>query len=230
MNACGFCVTYTELRRYLTSDANHEIDGISGDRYIPGGILPISEGGHLIQEGSDNIDLNTETLDGKNTFHSLARAVFQIKSTGDYDYCSERINRGTDRSLSIDDTTSSLTDAIPYSKPKCRAEPSRRSYAFDNLEDSDKNVAISCSSRFVARFYDQKKYFASSHHNINKLRVKLATSRDASLVRLPPSEAYSTCLIPDQSLACFLSGKTTSGFTNGIRMANCQGFFASSLL
>ena len=122
------------MRRYLTSVANHEIDRISGDRYIPRGVLPISEGGHLIQEGSDNIDLNTETLDGKNTFHSLARAVFQIKSTGDYDYGSERINQGTDRSLTIDDTTSSLTDAIPYSKPKCRAEPSRRSDAFDKLQ------------------------------------------------------------------------------------------------
>ena len=58
----------------------------------------------------------------------------------------------------------------------------------DNLGDPDKDVAISCSSRFVARLYDQKS-FASSHHNINNLRVKLATSRDASLVRLPPSEA-----------------------------------------
>jgi hypothetical protein len=43
-------------------------------------------------------------------------------------------------------------------------------------------------ARFVARLYDQK-FFASSHHNINKLRVKLATGQDASLVRLPPSEA-----------------------------------------
>ena len=59
----------------------------------------------------------------------------------------------------------------------------------DNLGDPDKDVAISCSSRFVARLYDQKKSCASSHHNINKLQVKLATSRDASLVRLPPSEA-----------------------------------------
>jgi hypothetical protein len=58
-----------------------------------------------------------------------------------------------------------------------------------NLGDPDKDVAFSCSFRFVARLYDQKKSFASSHHNINKLRVKLATSRDASLVRLPPSEA-----------------------------------------
>jgi hypothetical protein len=43
----------------------------------------------------------------------------------------------------------------------------------DNLGDPDKDVAISCSARFVARLYVQKS-FASSHHNINKLRVKLA--------------------------------------------------------
>jgi hypothetical protein len=49
-----------------------------------------------------------------------------------------------------------------------------------NLGDPDKDDAFSCSSRFVARLYDQKKSFASSHHNINKLRVKLATGRDAS--------------------------------------------------
>jgi hypothetical protein len=29
----------------------------------------------------------------------------------------------------------------------------------DNLGDPDKDVAISCSSRFVARLYDQKKSF-----------------------------------------------------------------------
>ena len=101
----------------------------------------------------------------------------------------------------------------------------------DNLGDPDKDVAISCSSRFVARPYDQKS-FASSHHNINKLRVKLATGRDASLVRLPPSEAALRQHILCASLQTkvFLSGKITSAFTNGIRMVNCQGFFASSLL
>jgi hypothetical protein len=51
----------------------------------------------------------------------------------------------------------------------------------DNLGDLDKDVAISCSSRFVARLYDQNS-FASSHYSINKLRVQLATGRDASLV------------------------------------------------
>ena len=95
-----------------------------------------------------------------------------------------------------------------------------------NLGDPDKDVAFSCSFRFVARLYDQKKSFASSHHNINKLRVKLATSRDASLVRLPPSEAT----LRQHILRASFQTKATSAFTNGIRMANCQGFFASSLL
>jgi hypothetical protein len=45
------------------------------------------------------------------------------------------------------------------------------------LGDPDKDAAISCSSGFVARLYDQKKSFAPSHHNTKKLRVKLATSR-----------------------------------------------------
>jgi hypothetical protein len=31
----------------------------------------------LIQEGADNVDINTETIDGKDAFHSMARAVFQ---------------------------------------------------------------------------------------------------------------------------------------------------------
>jgi hypothetical protein len=41
-------------------------------------------------------------------------------------------------------------------------------YHSDNLGDPDKDVAISCSSRFAARLYDQKS-FVFSHHNINKL-------------------------------------------------------------
>jgi ABC-type multidrug transport system permease subunit len=55
LNSNGFCSSYTELRRFLTSVANHEIEHINGDRYILSGIRYITRGGHLIQEGSDNI-------------------------------------------------------------------------------------------------------------------------------------------------------------------------------
>ena len=41
----------------------------------------------------------------------------------------------------------------------------------------------------VSRLYDQRKNCQTSHHGMNKLRMKVATSRDASLVRLSPSEA-----------------------------------------
>jgi len=79
--------------------ANHIIEHINGERYIPSGIRPITQGGHLIQEGSDSIDINAETVDGKNTFHSLARAVFQSKSVDELAIyivlCAERIKRGT---------------------------------------------------------------------------------------------------------------------------------------
>ena len=75
LNSNGFCSSYTELRRFLPSVANHEIEHINGDLYIPSGIRPIAQGGHRIQEGSDNIDINAETVNGKNTFHSLSRAA-----------------------------------------------------------------------------------------------------------------------------------------------------------
>ena len=58
LDSNGFCSSYTELRRFLTSVVNHEIEHINGDRYIPSGIRPLSQGGHLIQEGLDNIDIN----------------------------------------------------------------------------------------------------------------------------------------------------------------------------
>ena len=53
----GFCSSYDEVKRYLTSLANHEIDKIKNGVYIPNGIIPFTSAGCLIQEGSDNIDI-----------------------------------------------------------------------------------------------------------------------------------------------------------------------------
>ena len=65
------------MRQFLTSAANHEIAKTEVS-CIPYGISPKTLGGDFIQEGADNIDLNTETIDGKNNMHSMARAVFQV--------------------------------------------------------------------------------------------------------------------------------------------------------
>ena len=48
-------------------------DGI----YTPTDIVPKKDGGSLIHEGDDNTDLTVNTIDGKNSFHSMARVIFQ---------------------------------------------------------------------------------------------------------------------------------------------------------
>ncbi|CAC5420517.1 unnamed protein product [Mytilus coruscus] len=91
--------------------------------------------------------------------------------------------------LSGFDTTSSLFGIGKKSVYKVLKDAVLDFSDLNNLGDSDTETAILCSRRFVARLYDQKKKYASCHQDINKLRVKLATSKDSSLVRLPPSEA-----------------------------------------
>ena len=65
------------MRQFLTSAANHEIANTEVS-CIPYGTSPKTLDSDFIQEGADNIDLNTETIDGKTTMHSMARAVFQV--------------------------------------------------------------------------------------------------------------------------------------------------------
>jgi hypothetical protein len=72
------------------------------------------------------------------------------------------------------DTTSSFFGNGKQLVYKTLKDAASDFHDLDNLRDPDKDVAISCSSWFVTRLYDQKS-FASSHQNINKLRVKLAT-------------------------------------------------------
>ena len=40
------------------------LDKIKDGVYYPAGIRKLSEGGKMIQEGVDNIDINTNTIDG----------------------------------------------------------------------------------------------------------------------------------------------------------------------
>ena len=54
----------------LTSATEEEMKRIEESVYIPTGIIARKEGGNLIHEGDDNIDINAETIDVKNTFHA----------------------------------------------------------------------------------------------------------------------------------------------------------------
>ena len=89
----------------------------------------------LIQEGADNVDINTETIDGKDTFHSMARAVFQVKSAPpSSDALNDaRIKRNQERSLPLTEKTFALISCLPYDKPKEHMEPIRREDVHDKI-------------------------------------------------------------------------------------------------
>ncbi|CAG2250192.1 unnamed protein product [Mytilus edulis] len=57
----------------------------------------------------------------------------------------------------------------------------------DLLQLSSSDICV--VRKRVSELYDLKGQYKSSHHDLNKLRVRLATSKDCSLVRLPPSES-----------------------------------------
>jgi hypothetical protein len=63
------------VRRFLTSVALKEEESIKEGIYVPDGIVPVCQCGCLIQEGADNIYINTEIIDDKDTFHSFYRLV-----------------------------------------------------------------------------------------------------------------------------------------------------------
>ena len=124
----GFCSSYDE------------VDKIKNGVYIPNGIIPFTSAGCLIQEGSDNIDINTETVDGKNTFHSMARAVFQLQTEGSDETSVDqvKIKCSQNKSLPVDEQTMSLMSCLPFNKLQERPEPPRRQDAY--------NAILSCSA------------------------------------------------------------------------------------
>ena len=61
-----------------------EEDSIKEGVHVPDGIVPVSQGGCLIQGGADNIDINTETIDGKGSLSSMPITYRLMYATGVY--------------------------------------------------------------------------------------------------------------------------------------------------
>ena len=116
-----FCASYHEVRYYLTSVADDEIKKIEQGLYLSHGIISSNGETNLIQETTD---INTETMDGKDTFHSMARAVFQVQSSSDRPTVGP-IKRSSDRFLHITEASSTIIACLPFKKPKEPVEPVR---------------------------------------------------------------------------------------------------------
>jgi hypothetical protein len=118
----------------------------------------VQEGGGLIQEGADNIDLNTETIDGKDTFHSMARAVFQTCRSHD-DFCLRqlKVRRGQERTFQLTESASTIMSCLPFTKPKSRGSPSRISNAFKKIAECVSCINQKRKSYFLPTFANQKR-------------------------------------------------------------------------
>ncbi|KAF3841435.1 hypothetical protein F7725_007297 [Dissostichus mawsoni] len=79
LNALGHCVSYNEVRQFLTSVSADEITR-NKDIYIPTGLSGILDHG-MIDAAIDNFDQNEETLDEKQTTHSIATVIYRRGQT-----------------------------------------------------------------------------------------------------------------------------------------------------
>ena len=80
LHAMGYYIFYTELRRFLTSAAEHinaSQEPTSTGAYKPPEITSRNEGGHLIVAVADNWDHNERTADGKRTTHAMTNIFVQ---------------------------------------------------------------------------------------------------------------------------------------------------------
>ena len=59
----GSCVSYDELRRFLTSAAENELCHVQNCIYIPRSMDITTVDCSLVQEGDDNVDINCQTIE-----------------------------------------------------------------------------------------------------------------------------------------------------------------------
>ena len=91
----------------------------------------------------DNIDINTNTIDGKDTFHSLARVCFQ--QTGDSVYTSEDLSipKRKEYALKLTPEVEKTMKPMPFSKPKVRPVPPRYNIATERIKSIIRTASMS---------------------------------------------------------------------------------------
>jgi hypothetical protein len=92
-------------------------------------------------------------------------------------------------SLTGCDTTSSFFGIGKKTVYKILKQNTTKYQTLTNLASSDVDTCVEAGRLFVGDLYDPKGSAKSVLRDLYKLRVKLALSKDSSLVKLPPSEA-----------------------------------------
>lgn len=82
LNSYGFSWSYDDLRSFPTSAAERQLEE-NVSVYVPSVLVHREAGGSFIQEGDDNVYINTETIDGRHV--SCHGSNFIPKSSSQYE-------------------------------------------------------------------------------------------------------------------------------------------------
>ena len=188
----------------MTSAAETEIETLQDGVYIPNGILSCDDGGHLIHEGEDNIDINPETIDGKNTFHSMARVVFQERSADSPPTTHIAIEHKKSKSLALCQQSESLKQCDAFEKPKIRAVPTQREMVIYKLNSckTDMNPVLDltwCLLRLLHRGVlpvpngvditpnQMIPFWTGFNHNLSRKRTSYTAVTYAPIIDIKPA-------------------------------------------
>lgn len=83
IHSLGHCISYPELRQFLTSAAVHVSSGQQpgpAGSLVPPELVPIDAGGRLIVAAGDNWDHNERTVDGKRTTHAMTSILISAQT------------------------------------------------------------------------------------------------------------------------------------------------------
>ena len=121
LSCLGHCVSYDELRRFITSAAEHiygeQIITPSG-AVIPPDIATRADGGQLIVGAGDNWDHNERTPDGKKTTHTMTTILVSPMVSNQVSYPRIKVSSSGTLKKQPD-----LSEVLPYQKPSHRPEP-----------------------------------------------------------------------------------------------------------
>ncbi|XP_052801704.1 uncharacterized protein LOC128232273 [Mya arenaria] len=125
MNSLGYGISYSELRMFLSSAAEHAIKTqciTETGGLVPDNITHKRDGGQLVVGVADNWDHNEKTTDGKGTTHAMTSILVSPKVSADRQI--PRLQRSTNRSFDKNCVPGgSLCSITPYRKPINRPCP-----------------------------------------------------------------------------------------------------------
>ncbi|WAR09163.1 hypothetical protein MAR_019121, partial [Mya arenaria] len=125
MNSLGYEISYSELRMFLSSAAEHAIKTqciTETGGLVPYNITHKCDGGQLVVGVADNLDHNEKTTDGKGTTHAMTSILVSPKISVDRQI--PRLQRSTNRSFDKNCVPGgSLCNITPYRKPINRPCP-----------------------------------------------------------------------------------------------------------